>query len=376
MNSSFLEQPALDPPPGVVPDFVNTGGYHNFGYGLIIGTSVVSTVAVLARLVSSASMRKLLIEDVLLVAALGVFTGNQYITYDLSIYPGFWTHQWNIQNGFLPHFLYNVHLGAVFYGPTSLLIKVSILVNWLRIFVPKGTRGPTFWVLHTLLWTNVFFYFITTVTEIVRCDPREKIWNPFFEGGSCPINVEDQNIATSVINFISDSTILAAPQWVIWKLQMSRSRKWGLSLLFVIGIGAWVFGVVRLVYFIKLLSSDDATFLFSGVALWTILEVTTGFLIMGIPAFPRAARMLPMSDSVANFFQSLWSRSGLSNTQISTPQWQFYKPKSRKRRGLWEISEMDTHNMLSVASTGANSNNNQSDIRQLQPSSRAVFTLV
>ncbi|KAI1203163.1 hypothetical protein F5X97DRAFT_159849 [Nemania serpens] len=359
MNSSLLDQPALDPPPGVEPDFVHTGGYHNFGYGLIIATSIISAIAVLARLVSSASMRKLLIEDVLLVAALGTFAGNQYITYDLSIYPGFWAHQWNIPNSFLPHFLYNIHLGAVFYGPTSLLIKVSILANWLRIFVPKGTRGPLFWILHTLIWTNVVFYFITTVTEIARCYPREKIWDPFFEGGTCTINVNDQNVATSVINFISDSTILAAPQWVIWKLQMSRSRKWGLSLLFVIGIGAWVFGVVRLTYFIKLLSSEDATFLFSGIALWTILEVTTGFLIMGIPAFPRAAKMLPMSESVSTFFHSLWSRSGLSNTQISTPQWQFYKPKPRKRRGLWDISEMETHDMLSVASTGVNSNTNQ-----------------
>ncbi|KAI0409848.1 hypothetical protein F4802DRAFT_592731 [Xylaria palmicola] len=369
MNSSLLDQPALDPPLGVVPDFVHTGGNHNFGYGLIIATSVISTLAVLARLVSSISLRKFLIEDVLLVAALGVFAGNQYITYDLSIYPGFWTHQWNIQNRFLPHFLYlkmvidpikNVHLGAVFYGPASLLIKVSILVNWLRIFVPKGTRGPTFWILHTLLWTNVLFYFITTVTEIVRCYPREKIWDPFFEGGSCTINVEDQNIATSIINFVSDSTILAAPQWVIWKLQMSRSRKWGLSLLFVIGIGAWVFGVVRLAYFIKLLWSEDATYLFSGIALYTILELTTGFLIMGIPAFPRAAKMLPMSDSVASFFQSLWSKSGLSNTQVSTPQWQFYKPKSRRRRGLWEITDMETHDMISVTETGVSgSNTNQ-----------------
>ncbi|KAI0415147.1 hypothetical protein F5X98DRAFT_231398 [Xylaria grammica] len=359
MNSSLLEQPGLDPPPGVIPDFVHTGGYHNFGYGLIISTSIISTVAVLARLVSSIGMRKLLIEDLLLVAALGVFSGIQYITYDLSIYPGFWTHQWNVQNGFLPHFLYNVHLGAVFYGPASLLIKISILVNWLRIFVPKNTRGPTFWILHTLIWTNVVFYFITTVTEIVRCYPREKIWNPFYEGGVCTININDQNIATSIINFISDSTILAAPQWVIWKLQMSRARKWGISLLFVIGIGAWVFGVVRLAYFIKLLWSNDATFIFSGVALWTILEVTTGFLIMGIPAFPRAAKMLPMSDSIASFFQSLWSRSGLSKTQISIPQWQFYKPKSRRRRGLWEITDLETHDMLSVATTNVNSNTTQ-----------------
>ncbi len=186
----------------------------------------------------------------------GIFAGNQYITYDLTIYPGVWTHQWNIQNKFFIHFLYvsslfvlylssktgtdiakNVHLGAVFYGPIAMCIKVAILVTWLRIFVPAGQHTPTFWILHTLIWVNILYYVITTFTEIFRCWPLEAVWNPFLEGRSCLINVEAQNIATSVLNFISDTAILAMPQWIIWKLQMSRSRKRGLSFLFLIGIG-------------------------------------------------------------------------------------------------------------------------------------------
>lgn len=116
-------------------------------------------------------------------------------------------------------------------------IKVAILINWLRIFVPAGQRNATFWVLHSLIWANILFYVIGTLTEIFRCWPRQKIWDPWFEGGSCPINIEGQNISSSVFNLVSDTAILAMPQWIIWKLQMSRSRKWGLSLLFVIGIG-------------------------------------------------------------------------------------------------------------------------------------------
>ncbi|KAI1099761.1 hypothetical protein F4804DRAFT_320931 [Jackrogersella minutella] len=353
---SFMDEPAMDPPPGVVPNFSDTGGSSSIGYGVVIASSIISTIAVLARLVSSAATRKLVIEDFLMVAALGVFAGNQYITYNLSIYPGFWAHQWNIQNKFLPHFLYNSHLGAVFYGPIAMCIKVAILVNWLRIFVPAGQRNYVYWTLHTLIWTNIVFYVITTITEIFRCSPRELIWNPFLEGGSCPIDVEDQNIITSVLNFLSDTTILAMPQWVIWKLQMSTSRKWGLSLLFLIGIGAWTFGVIRLVYFIKLLQSDDVVYQMSGVALWTIWEVTTGFLIMGIPAFPRAAKSLPMSDSIASFFRSWKGSNQLNGSRAGLPQWQWYKPKTRKRRGLWEISELESHNLVSIRSTGDTSN--------------------
>ncbi|RYP08063.1 hypothetical protein DL765_008919 [Monosporascus sp. GIB2] len=312
---AIWEQPALDPPPGVEPNFANPGGNHALGYGIVISSSIISTIAVLARLVSSATAKKFVIEDLLMVAAL------------------------------------NIHLGAVFYGPTALCIKVAILVNWLRIFVPRGTRNSTFWILHTLIWTNIIFYVITTFTEIFRCWPREKIWNPWFEGGSCPLDIEGQNIATSVLNFISDTTILAMPQWVIWKLQMSTSKKWGLSLLFVIGIGAWAFGVVRTVYFVKLLSDPDVVYVMTGVGIWSIWEVTTGFLIMGIPAFPRVAKSLPMSESVASFFRSLVRSSQQSLSRSAVPQWRFNKSTPRKRRGLWEISELETHGMVSIRSS-------------------------
>jgi len=188
----------------------------------------------------------------------GIFAGMQYMSWDLCRWPGVWVHQWNVQNGTLVHFLYvsnwnlsissqsleagadivkGAHLGAVYYGPIAMCIKVAILTNWLRIFVPKGVRNALFWLLHILIWTNVVFYTITTITEVFRCWPREKIWNPWYEGGTCSLDILGQNLAVSVLNFISDTIILAIPQWIIWHLNLPRSQKWGISLLFVIGIG-------------------------------------------------------------------------------------------------------------------------------------------
>jgi len=116
-------------------------------------------------------------------------------------------------------------------------IKVAILTSFLRIFVPKGVRNAFYWILHVLIWSNIFFYTITTITEVFRCLPREKIWNPWFEGGTCRVDVLAQNIACSVLNFISDTIILGIPQWIIWHLNLRKTQKWGMSLLFVIGIG-------------------------------------------------------------------------------------------------------------------------------------------
>jgi len=67
---ALLLEAALTPPPGVESDFNNPGGSHSLGYGIIIATSIISAVAVGARIVSSTISRKFVVEDFLLLAAL------------------------------------------------------------------------------------------------------------------------------------------------------------------------------------------------------------------------------------------------------------------------------------------------------------------
>ena len=126
---------------------------------------------------------------------------------------------------------------------------------------------------------------------------------------------------------------------------------------------AWTMGVVRTVYFVNLLHSDDVTYQMTGVALWTIWEVTTGFLIMGIPAFPRIAKAVPVPDAVSSFFRSLSSGSR-QNGSSRPKKWQvMYKPKSRQRRSVFEVeSELNTHDLLSTSSVD-DSRSRSDDVR-------------
>lgn len=64
------EEPALDPPPGVVPNFADPGGSQAIGYGIVISSSIIAFIAVLARLVSSSATKKFVAEDFLMIAAL------------------------------------------------------------------------------------------------------------------------------------------------------------------------------------------------------------------------------------------------------------------------------------------------------------------
>lgn len=117
-----------------------------------------------------------------------------------------------------------------------MLLKAAILLNWVHIFVPTGVRNSMFWISHILIWTNILFYGIGTVVEIFQCTPREKIWNPLFVGGSCPIDMDKHMLASGVINLISDIIILILPQRIIWGLNVTRQRKIQISVLFAIGL--------------------------------------------------------------------------------------------------------------------------------------------
>lgn len=106
---------------------------------------------------------------------------------------------------------------------------------------------------------------------------------------------------------------------------------------------------MRTVYFVKLLNTEDVTYVMTGIATWTIWETTCGFLIMGIPALPKMAKAIPMSESIVSFFRSL-SGHGDSGSEPNMPQYQLYQPKPRKRRGQWTISDLDTNNLISMRS--------------------------
>lgn len=120
------------------------------------------------------------------------------------------------------------------YAVTLGLIKVAILLEWLHIFAPKGTRNYFFWCAHLLLWVNALFYFAAVIVLNVSCTPRAKYWNRLLPG-KC-IDDIPLDIASAVLNFAVDVGILLLPQRVIWTLNMSPKNRVGVSAIFGLGI--------------------------------------------------------------------------------------------------------------------------------------------
>ena len=101
-------------------------------------------------------------------------------------------------------------------------IKLSILLQYIEVFVPAKTRPGVWWVSQVLIWVLFFFYCIKCFLQIFDCNPIAKQWDPLITEGKCLTSSSAYlYISTSAANSASDLVIILIPQLVIWRLQVS-----------------------------------------------------------------------------------------------------------------------------------------------------------
>lgn len=121
----------------------------------------------------------------------------------------------------------------VFYNPTIFVTKLSILLQYERLFCPHRA-GWTHLVIWALIIFNLLFYIAVMIPQVLACNPREKIWHPYIEG-TC-LDLAAILISGAVVNVISDFAILILPLFKVWRLQLSASKKLGVSAIFATGL--------------------------------------------------------------------------------------------------------------------------------------------
>lgn len=112
-------------------------------------------------------------------------------------------------------------------------VKLSILLQFMRIFVPSKT-GPAYYFIQSVNWLNLLFYSAYTIASSLNCIPRRKIWEPYTPG-KC-LDIAKLIIASSIINVFSDLAMFIIPLFCISSLQMPFKRKLGISVVFATGI--------------------------------------------------------------------------------------------------------------------------------------------
>ncbi len=116
-----------------------------------------------------------------------------------------------------------------------MILKAAILLEWIRIFVPPGTRNLFFWTSTILIGLHTTFYIAWVITENLSCIPHRRIWDLTIPHGKC-IDVRLIYLPVAAINLFADIIILLLPQRTIWTLHMTIKKKIGVALVFAIGI--------------------------------------------------------------------------------------------------------------------------------------------
>ena len=145
-------------------------------------------------------------------------------------------------------------MGVLTYGPTALLIKVSLLLITTRIFY---LHQKTVISLNVLLAIIVIFYVSMQFFKIFICSPISKFWDPITPG-KC-FNKYGIYLADTVASVITDVAILAHPIPLVRGLNIPKSQKIKVYALLAAGGVATAASIARLAILLTLKNKADIT---------------------------------------------------------------------------------------------------------------------
>ncbi|RYP67280.1 hypothetical protein DL770_008647 [Monosporascus sp. CRB-9-2] len=331
----ILDGPALPPPEGYTSNFDNPPNRNSMVIAVVSICMIFATVFVAIRAFAKCAYLKMTrVEDYLMVPMFATYVG--FCVYWLKICgtTGHYVHMWDFRLRGLAPFFRNGFLATQFFGATMLALKPAILLEWVHIFASAGPRNGFNWTCYIVAILNSLMYIIGIFVECFSCSPREHYWDKTIPG-TCLENANLLSLISAVLNLALDLVILALPQKIIWNLNMSKTKRLGVSIVFLMGIISVVAATVRLALSVLYVNSSDVTYNISKSGLWCVIEMTAGILVFVAPATPKP--MSHLAKQVGSSIDRLIGSGSRSSEQEST--WATGRRKSSKSTTYEQIEE-------------------------------------
>ncbi|KAI1747955.1 hypothetical protein F4782DRAFT_543166 [Xylaria castorea] len=287
------DRPSADPPPGLMPNFDSPPNLNNLVRAVLVVVLVITSIVVLLRVYSRIVLRRFDLPTILALVAFALQLALIYIDFRLINTYGLFVHIWDIRLKDFPAVNQLLFQGIILYLSITLIIKPAILLDCISIFCPGKTRNFFFWSSCIVLAAHVLLYLSYIIVELAACYPFEKNWNLLIPG-QC-INVTGLITGVSTANLVFDVVIFLLPQKVIWGLQMRFWAKIGVSFVFAVGLLTCIIAAFRLYSSLQYDRSRDITYTISSVALWSLAEVTSGFIVLCGPCIPKLVERLELN---------------------------------------------------------------------------------
>jgi len=118
-------------------------------------------------------------------------------------------------------FIYNIGLT---------LVKMSVLMFYVRVFGTVRAYRITFWIMGALI---VGWGVATSFLALFTCTPIKKSWDRKIPG-HCS-NRQRDFMGAAIPNVLTDLLLLFLPMPMLWRIQVSTARKYWLVGVFAAG---------------------------------------------------------------------------------------------------------------------------------------------
>lgn len=139
-------------------------------------------------------------------------------------------HVWDFPSDLMEQYTKWNYIAFCTYLPALLGYKMSILFFYLRIFdVSRAFRYSTW----AVMFITCGYVFSNILTQLFGCRPIAKNWKPDLPGHCIMFFTADYFYGS--LNFITDLIIFVLPLPMVWRMQLSRKEKIGVSVIFMVG---------------------------------------------------------------------------------------------------------------------------------------------
>ncbi|PYH87986.1 hypothetical protein BO71DRAFT_436202 [Aspergillus ellipticus CBS 707.79] len=192
-------------------------------------------------------------------------------------------------------FMRGDYIFSHFYDFAIASTKLSVLALYHRIFITPKFRLI---VLATVVWVILWLMTMEIVLGL-ECRPIQKFWSSGV-AGTC-FNLVAFSYFTNITNLLTDIWIFLLPVPVILRLQITREKKLGLSLLFSVGLATCAISAARLTVVVTQGSTD---YTWAGVPLGILSawEPLGGILCANLPLIYKslAALFIGLKTTLSN----------------------------------------------------------------------------
>ncbi|KAI1310445.1 hypothetical protein F5Y03DRAFT_392382 [Xylaria venustula] len=265
------DEAALEPPPGVKSNFKHPRNLDAMVYFVIIMSLLLSTTFfILCAYRKWYLQKRIRANDCYLTGWLLILTRK--------FFHGLFVHQWDIQNKHLDEVLFSTFVFAYLYIIINGILKTAILWEWTRPFRRRSRkRDISYSACPALLFFNVILLVVSLVLLSTHCTPLKRAWDRRVTG-KCRANNKPYDMSTAIINVVLDTAIALLPQINIWEKWSAHHQDVVHALTFGTSLSAFVMGLGRILYIVRYNESKDDTYESSAVALWSLAELTCGFM--------------------------------------------------------------------------------------------------